>query len=181
MTEGLTDKQRMFVEEYLVDFNATQAAIRAGYSEKTASVIGYENLRKPQIQQAIQDKVMSREETLLRLTDLARGDLADVFDITSMGFVVDLAKAQQGNKTKLIKRVRQTVTTVHGKDEDREIVHLEVEIHDPLTALDKIARYHKLLTERVESSGLDGKPAEVVVYHIPDNGRGDGGHRTTEG
>ena len=47
---GLTAKQEMFCREYLVDYNATQAAIRAGYSEKTARVIGQENLTKPAIQ-----------------------------------------------------------------------------------------------------------------------------------
>ena len=51
---ALNAKQNRFVEEYLVDLNATKAAIRAGYSERTAEVIGYENLRKPQIQEAIQ-------------------------------------------------------------------------------------------------------------------------------
>ena len=49
----LTDKQAMFVTEYLVDLNATQAAIRAGYSEKTAGAIGQENLRKPTIYAAV--------------------------------------------------------------------------------------------------------------------------------
>lgn len=46
---ALTPKQDRFIQEYLKDLNATQAAIRAGYSEKTASEVGYENLRKPQI------------------------------------------------------------------------------------------------------------------------------------
>lgn len=50
---SLTAKQQRFVEEYLVDLNATQAAIRAGYSAQTASEIGYENLSKPQIAEAI--------------------------------------------------------------------------------------------------------------------------------
>lgn len=50
----LTAKQEMFVREYLIDLNATQAAIRAGYSAKTAYSIGEENLRKPEIGQAIQ-------------------------------------------------------------------------------------------------------------------------------
>ncbi len=45
----LTAKQQAFCEEYMIDLNATQAAIRAGYSENTASEIGYENLSKPQI------------------------------------------------------------------------------------------------------------------------------------
>ena len=49
----LTDKQQRFVQEYTIDSNATQAAIRAGYSENTASEIGWENLRKPQIDEAI--------------------------------------------------------------------------------------------------------------------------------
>lgn len=52
---NLTPKQQRFVEEYLIDLNATQAAIRAGYSEKTAAVIGAENLIKPNIAKAIQE------------------------------------------------------------------------------------------------------------------------------
>ena len=51
----LSPKQQRFVEEYLVDLNGTQAAIRAGYSEKTAAVIATENLRKPNIQVLIQE------------------------------------------------------------------------------------------------------------------------------
>ena len=46
---ALTDKQEMFCREYLVDLNATQAAIRAGYSDKTARSVGNENLTKPDI------------------------------------------------------------------------------------------------------------------------------------
>ena len=53
MPNKLTAKQEMFVQEYLVDLNATQAAIRAGYSEKTAALIGCENIRKPNIASAI--------------------------------------------------------------------------------------------------------------------------------
>lgn len=49
----LTPKQARFVAEYLIDLNATQAAIRAGYSEATASVIGCENLTKPYVAEAI--------------------------------------------------------------------------------------------------------------------------------
>ena len=50
---GLTPKQQRFVDEYLIDLNATQAAIRAGYSVNTAAVQGYEHLQKPHIQSAI--------------------------------------------------------------------------------------------------------------------------------
>ena len=52
-TNGLTLKQKRFIEEYLIDLNASAAAIRVGYSKKTAAEIGYENLRKPQIHTAI--------------------------------------------------------------------------------------------------------------------------------
>jgi len=52
----MTPKQQRFVEEYLVDLNATQAAIRAGYSEKTAGQVGGENLKKPEIAAAIQEQ-----------------------------------------------------------------------------------------------------------------------------
>jgi phage terminase small subunit len=55
MEGKLTQKQQRFVAEYLVDLNATQAAIRAGYSEQTAYSIGHENLNKPDIQEAIKN------------------------------------------------------------------------------------------------------------------------------
>lgn len=60
----LTDKQKRFIEEYLIDLNATQAAIRAGYSEDTAKEIGYENLTKPHVQEAIQQAKNQRSERL---------------------------------------------------------------------------------------------------------------------
>lgn len=56
MSKTLTAKQRKFVEEYCVDQNATQAAIRAGYSERTAASIGSENLTKPEILGAVVEK-----------------------------------------------------------------------------------------------------------------------------
>ena len=59
---ALTDKQRRFIEEYLVDFNATQAAIRAGYSEDTARSIGSENLTKPDIASALAERAKSLTE-----------------------------------------------------------------------------------------------------------------------
>lgn len=63
---NLTPKQQRFVEEYLIDLNATQAAIRSGYSEKTAAAIGAENLIKPNIAKAIQEA----QESLSNKTQL---------------------------------------------------------------------------------------------------------------
>ena len=59
----LTDKQERFCYEYCIDFNATKAAIRAGYSEKTAQIIGFENLRKPIIKERIQQMKDNLAET----------------------------------------------------------------------------------------------------------------------
>ena len=59
---ALTAKQARFIEEYLVDLNATQAAIRAGYSEKTAEQQGYQLLQKTSVQRAIEVAVSERSE-----------------------------------------------------------------------------------------------------------------------
>lgn len=59
---ALTAKQQLFCKEYLVDLNATQAAIRAGYSEKTAYSIGEENLKKPDIKSMIQELMAERSK-----------------------------------------------------------------------------------------------------------------------
>lgn len=76
----LTTKQKRFVEEYLIDFNATQAAIRAGYSEKTSYSIGQENLKKPEIKNEIdrltnvmtEKAIVTKEMVLQGLLDEAR-------------------------------------------------------------------------------------------------------------
>lgn len=81
--DGLTDKQLRFCEEYLIDLNATQAAIRAGYSEKTAYAIGWENLRKPELRKIIDQKLeqcsLGKQETVKLLSDIAQGSLNEYF------------------------------------------------------------------------------------------------------
>lgn len=59
---ALTEKQKRFVAEYLVDLNATQAAIRAGYSEKTAEQMGYQLLQKTSVQKAVQIAMKDRQQ-----------------------------------------------------------------------------------------------------------------------
>lgn len=83
---ALTQKQRLFVDEYLIDLNATQAAIRAGYSKRTAGQIGDENLKKPQIAQAIKAAMDSRNKraqvnadyVLNRLVEIDQLDVLDI-------------------------------------------------------------------------------------------------------
>ena len=62
MAGNLTQKQRRFVDEYLIDLNATQAAIRAGYSAKTAGQIGEQNLKKLEIQELLTERMKAREK-----------------------------------------------------------------------------------------------------------------------
>lgn len=83
---ALTDKQDMFCREYLIDLNATQAAIRAGYSENTARKIGSENLSKPDIQNRIAELKVQRNEqvnidaayVLRRLVEIDHMDVLDI-------------------------------------------------------------------------------------------------------
>ena len=83
---ALTDKQEMFCREYLIDLNATQAAVRAGYSEKTARSVGNENLTKPDIQTRIQELMNERNEkldidagyVLKRLVEIDKMDVLDI-------------------------------------------------------------------------------------------------------
>ena len=80
---NLTPKQQRFVEEYLIDLNATQAAIRAGYSEKTAKEIGSENLTKPNIAKAIaeaQEKLSNKAQVTVEM--IVQGLLNEAKDLS---------------------------------------------------------------------------------------------------
>tara|TARA_R100000900_G_C3310157_1_gene159546 strand:+ start:70 stop:459 length:390 start_codon:yes stop_codon:yes gene_type:complete len=74
----LTEKQKMFCKEYIVDLNATQACIRAGYSEKTAKEIGSQNLTKLNIQEEIARLMKSREERVKLTADKVLEDIERV-------------------------------------------------------------------------------------------------------
>lgn len=87
-TAKLTEKQQRFVEEYLIDLNATQAAIRAGYSVKTANEQGSQNLAKLSIQQAIAKQMAERskrtginqDRVVLELAKIALVKMTDIVD-----------------------------------------------------------------------------------------------------
>lgn len=84
----MTDKQEMFVKEYLIDLNATQAAIRAGYSSKTAAEQGYLLLNKPAIQDAVSKAMADRsrrtgvnqDRVVMELAKLAFAKVTDICD-----------------------------------------------------------------------------------------------------
>lgn len=75
MAAKLTPKQERFIAEYLVDLNATQAAIRAGYKPKAAYASGAENLKKPQIQEALTKAMKKREERTEITADMVLKEL----------------------------------------------------------------------------------------------------------
>ena len=100
----LKPKQQRFCDEYLVDLNATQAAIRAGYSEKTARVIGAENLTKPAVKEYVEKRMKEKEEALIAnqdevlkyLTSVLRGESrASVVVVESTGDFMSEARELQ--------------------------------------------------------------------------------------
>ncbi|MGO4864796.1 terminase small subunit [Ligilactobacillus ruminis] len=93
----LTPKQQTFVDEYIISGNATQAAIKAGYSKKTARFVGAENLTKPNIKVELEkrnaeiksQKTMDMQEVMERLAAIARGETVEQ-QVTNKGTVVEI-------------------------------------------------------------------------------------------
>jgi len=134
---ALTARQARFVAEYLIDLNATQAAIRAGYSEKTARTVGCENLAKPNIAEAIQS-AQAKRETRTEITqdrvlaELARVGFADMRKAVTWGNLGVTLKdsAQIDDDTALA--IGEVSQGPNG---------IKIKMHDKLAALDKIARH----------------------------------------
>ena len=100
----MTAKQMRFCDEYLIDLNATQAAIRAGYSKKTAYSIGEENLKKPELKKYIDSRMAEKEseliadqdEVLKYLTAVMRGQTqAEVVVVENIGDYMSQARTMQ--------------------------------------------------------------------------------------
>lgn len=108
---------------------------------------------------------MSAEEAAVRLSDIARGDIADLMDVSGMGFSLDMKQAKERGLTKLIKKVRQK-TTVHlaksESDEDREVHELEIELYSAHSALQDILKLHgKLGGSSGDSRRGNTAPGEI--------------------
>lgn len=98
----MTHLQQLFVEHYLQCFNATEAAKRAGYSERSATEQGYENLRKPHIARAIQERfasvAMETDEALARISSQARGIAPTRVRKRKVGDEVEVIELYDSNK-----------------------------------------------------------------------------------
>lgn len=189
----LTAKQKRFVEEYLIDLNATQAAIRAGYSEDTAYSIGSENLKKPEVQQAISEAQAARSErtgiTADRvLQELAKVGFANASDVVNWGtkevaFGYDddgrrLSAEDIGNAVK-VEYVPAPFVEPIDRDALPENIRAAVsevkltrdgfaiKMHDKVGALEKIGRHLGMFKDKVELTGKDGDPIKMLSTVIP--------------
>ena len=181
----MNNRQRIFVDEYLKCFNATKAAVIAGYSEKTAYSIGNENLSKPEIKEEIEMRLreshMSADEALSILAEQARGNITDFMDTSSAGLDFDLMTTDEdtGERkikpgARIIKKIKQKVTTISDKNgNDREMIETEIELYDAQDAIDKILRVAGRYVNRTELTGKDGKelPPAIISVYLPDNDR----------
>lgn len=148
-SDGLTIKQRLFLDHYIVCMNGTEAARRAGYEGDTATLanMASQNLRNQYILRALETRLntfaMSPAEVLTRLTDIARGDVGDA--LNSSG-AVDPTEARNRGKSHLIKRIKtKTITT-----DDNDIHETEIEMYDAQSALTTLLKFHGLLVDRVK-------------------------------
>lgn len=146
----LTGMQRRFLIEYLAAEkpNATNAAEKAGYSTPNKS--GPRLLKNPKIREAIDEffyaQEMSAREVIARLSDQARGSLGDFLDIKDgRDPALSLAKAKRDGKLHLLKKYKQKRTSYVNKDDEETVTEwIEVELHDPQSALVHVGRYHGL-------------------------------------
>ena len=171
---ALNPKQQRFVDEYLIDLNAKQAAIRAGYSEHTAHVQSCRLLAHVKIQAAIQEAMNKRQERT-RITqdrvlqELARLGLSDIRRLfTDAGQLRDI-RTLDDDTAAAVSSVKVVVRAGAGVDEDgnREIeqVH-EIKLWDKNSALDKIAKHLGMMVDRHELAGKDGGPLQVIVNKL---------------
>ena len=166
----MTNKQKRFCAEYLIDLNATQAAIRAGYSTLTAGAIGAENLKKPQIRACI-DKALAEQSKRTGVTaDRVVRELAkvafvnsdDVVDFDSATVKSDASK----DDTAAIASVRvKTIPTKDGEGIEREI-----KLADKLKALELLGKRFGLFTDNVNVSG---EGMVQIVDDIPKTSKTD--------
>jgi phage terminase small subunit len=159
----MTPKQERFVEEYLVDLNATQAAVRAGYSARTAREIGRENLDKPDIQAALQTAFAARSQrveidqdwVIRRLARIADLDLRKLFtDDGTLRPIQELPEDVAG--------AISSVDVIKRKDDAEEY---RVRLPDRIRALDLLGRHLGMFRDRVE---VTGRGLETLLPELTD-------------
>lgn len=177
----LTDKQKRFCDEYLIDLNATQAAIRAGYSDKAARQVSSRLLTNANIQQYLSEKKkktadkldISRERVLLEYARLAFFDIRKIYE--ESGDLKPITELS-ADEAAAIGGVKRSITTFGEGDHGGEKVAVEVKIWNKNTALDSIARMqgynapdkvdHTTLGESLNDTGIDNLSPEDKLAFI---------------
>ena len=160
----LTPKQELFCREYLVDLNATQAAIRAGYSKKTAKSQGQRLLTNVDVQTFIQMLMDARaqrteitaDRVIEQLGRVAFGDLRSVFDGTRL-----MVPEEWSDDAAALIAGLEVNTLEKGEGEVEYVA--KIRSADRLKALELLGKHFKLFTEKVEATGKDGAPLVPVL------------------
>jgi len=169
----LSQKQQRFVDEYLVDLNATQAAIRAGYSKKTAASQGERLLRNVEIQLLIQERMaergkrteISQDSIVKELARIAFGDPRKVMEWGPNGVKLRPSTELSDEDAAIVSEVSETTSANGGS--------LKLKTNDKLKALELLGRHMGMFKEKVELTGKDGKPIETTHETIVDQLRKD--------
>ena len=160
---ALNNKQRRFVDEYLIDLNATQAAIRAGYSAKTAGQIGDENLKKPEIKQAVADRMKDRETRTeitqdMVLRELAKIGFADILKAVKWGADLPVVNPDTGevliaNGVILVSSEQLDDDTAAAVSEISQTAQgVKIKMHDKKAALVDIGKHLGMFVDRVDAT-----------------------------
>ena len=136
----LTKKQEMFVEEYIIDLNATQAAIRAGYSKKTARQIGEQNLSKLDIRKAIDERLAEKKERLIMKQDEILERLTQQGRRESTDYQVVITEKPVTNKKGDVVAIEKLP----------EIVEVPTQNKDVIKALETLGKYYVMWTDKQE-------------------------------
>ncbi|WP_102400194.1 terminase small subunit [Haloimpatiens massiliensis] len=145
----LTPKQQRFVEEYLIDLNATQAAIRAGYSPKTAKDIGCENLAKPNIRACIDKAMAERSKRTGINADRVLQELARIGFVNPKD-VINFNKASvESNASEDDLAAIQSVKVKMMQSENGDMVEREVRLNDKLKALELMGKHLGMFKDNV--------------------------------
>ena len=159
---ALTEKQKLFCNEYLIDLNATQAAIRAGYSGKTAYRTGADNLKKPQIAEYISEKMRKKEDELIAkqdevlryLTEVMRREKKESIVVTLSRETSAYVPDEHGSMRK------QTI-----KEEVPETVEIPAKLSDANKAAELLGKRYGLFTDKLQ---LNAPSVPVILDNIPE-------------
>ncbi len=169
---GLTTKQSVFVQEYLIDLNATQAAKRAGYSEDTAQQIGSENLSKPVIQEAIQQAMTERaarteitaDKVLQEIAKLGFANMWDYMTVQNDGLAyVDLSELTEEQAAAITELTIERRREHNSKEDDAATIEkVRFKLADKGVNLERLGKHLKLFTDKHELTGKDGEKLELI-------------------